>query len=388
MDAIQEDVYEGALRDGESFIVIDWDVENMIPQWICNPRWTDTVNTGDGFGCWMKYPNDDPNQVPLFAVKQWVEKTDRTQTERRNVYYPDKILKYTRGGANANWSLVETVDWTGIGGEPLGIPVVVFQTRGLRSEVWDALPMQDVVNKSTLDLIATLDMTAFRIFYALGFIPTDDGKEPAEDGSNWLKIAPGKVIGTTKEKTSVDFGAIEAADPEPLMKAVHQFMLWMAMLSGTPTSRFTTSGLVAAKETLEEQENPLIAKVLSHQIRFGNSWEMVLKVSRRLYNAKMIGEEMLNEEPMFETLWADAGTQSEAERVEMLVMKRELGIPLPQLWQEAGYSRQQIDEMKKTEEYARMLAAMGPDPSAEKSLPVGNTNPQSGEQPVDTQEEA
>lgn len=365
MDAIQEDVYEAGLRDGESFIIIDWDDVKQIPQWVLNPRWTDVVNQGDDFGCWMAYPNNDPNQEATFAVKQWVEKSLRTQVERRNVYYPDRIEKFTRGGNKADWQLIDTIPWVGIGGEPLGIPVIVFQTRGLRSEVWDALPMQDVVNKSTLDLIATLDMTAFRIFYALGFIPTDDGKEPADDGSNWLKIAPGKIIGTTKTKDEVTFGAIEAADPEPLMKASHQFMLWMAMLSGTPTSRFTTSGLVAARDTLKEQEGPLVAKVLSHQIRFGNSWEHVLEVSRKLYNVRAVEAEIFDEEPMFETLWADVGTDSQAERVEMLVMKRELGIPLPQLWSEAGYSRQQIEEMKKTEEYARMLAAMGPEPGTE-----------------------
>jgi hypothetical protein len=374
MDAVQEDVYEAGLRDGESFIVIDWDDNKQSPQWIMNPRWTDTINGGDDFGCWMSYPNNDPNQEPSFAVKQWVETTSRDRVEHRNVYFPDRIMKYTRGGNNADWVLIGTVDWTDESGEPIGIPVIVFQTRGLRSEVWDALPMEDVVNKSTLDLIATLDMTAFRIFYAFGFIPTDDGKEPADDGSNWLKVAPGQIVGTTKTKTDVDFGAIEAADPEPLLKAVHQFMLWLAMLSGTPTSRFTTSGVVAKDETLKEQERPLAAKILSHQIRFGNSWERVLEVSRRLYNSKIVGEPVLDVEPMFETLWADAGTQSEADRVEMLVMKRELGIPLSQLWSEAGYSREQIEEMQKTEEYTRMLNTLGPMPGSEQpAAPADNT---------------
>lgn len=370
LDASQEEIYEAALRDGESFVIIDWNEAKQLPEMIMNPRFVDTMNGGDSFGCWVSYPNNDPTQEPAFAVKVWVEKTLTTQIIHRNVYYPDRIDKYimNKGG----WELVGTVEWTNPStGEPLGIPVIPFQTRGLRSEVWDSLPMQDVVNKSVLDLVTTLDMTAFRVFYALGFIPTDDGKEPAEDRSNWLKITPGQIIGTTKPPQEAEFGAIDASDPTALAKACHQFMLWMALLAGVPSSRFTTSAEVASNETLKEQENPLVAKVRSHQTRFGNSWEHVMGVARRVYNA-FATEGALDEGPMFETLWADAGTQSEAERVEMLVMKRELGIPLPQLWSEAGYSRQQVDEMKKTEEYARMLNAMGPTPGSttpEKTTP-------------------
>ena len=386
LDASQEDVHELALRDGESFVVVDWDEEKQIPVAIPHQRWTDTSTGGDDFGCWVSYPDNDPNQEPKFAVKQWVEKTDKSQIERRNVYYPGHIDKYVRGGLKANWTLLSSDPWLAADGTPLGIPVIAFRTRGLRSEVWEALPMQDVVNKSVVDLVNTTDMTAFRIFYALGFIPTDDGKEPADDGSNWLKIAPGKIIGTTRSRDEVSFGAIEAADPEPLMKAAQQFMLWMAMLSGTPTARFTTWGGLAAKETLKEQEGPLMAKVESHQVRFGNSWEQMMYIMRRLYNARSIGTSPIDEEVMFEALWVAAGHQDENARIEMLVLKRELGIPLPQLWKEAGYSSQQVEEMKKTEEYRRMLISMGPDPNEEASA---QTNaPAADEQSVSMTEEA
>ncbi|HSW63415.1 MAG TPA: phage portal protein [Dissulfurispiraceae bacterium] len=357
MDAEEADVHEDTLLDGEHFIIVDW--HNGHPRWTPHPRWTGTDAGGDGFGVRMVYPQNDYNAEPSFAVKQWTESIRKPEggTEnrrRRTLYYPDRIVRLVYREGNWKPYIDEgeektIIDWTDSRGEPLGIPVVHFKNKKMRCEAWDAIPMQDAINKGLVDLLASADMTAFRIFVALGFIPTTDGKEPKVDGSNWLKIAPGQVIGTTKTKEQAEFSAIDGQSPAPLQEMVHQLVLWMAMVSDTPVSRFITTKQIASADTLKEQEEPLAAKVDHRRSIFGNAWEDCLKISRRLANT--FGGAGLDESIYFSTVWQHRRPMEE------LTIKKSLGVPLEQIWREAGYTPEQIESMKKSDEYQAVVAA-------------------------------
>lgn len=45
---------------------------------------------------------------------------------------------------------------------------------------------------------------------------------------------------------------------------------------------------------------------------------------------------------MAETIWTDPESRSEAEHTDSLLKKMSMGVPLHQLWEDAGYSQQQI----------------------------------------------
>lgn len=47
-----------------------------------------------------------------------------------------------------------------------------------------------------------------------------------------------------------------------------------------------------------------------------------------------------------ETIWADPESRSEAQHVDALTKLRAIGVPDEQLWEDAGYSPQQIDRFK------------------------------------------
>jgi hypothetical protein len=351
MDALQEDIHDWTLRDGEAFVIVSFDEDEEIPELIPHYRWTDTQVGGDGYGCRIFYPDDNPSRKPRYAVKQWYEMvgtgTNIRQRERRTIYFPNRIERYVRD-TSIDWEpytddeFGPIIDWTDSAGKPMGVAVIHFKNKGTRSEIIDAIPMQDATNKSVVDLLTTADMTAFRIYYALGFIPTDDGQEPAEDGSNWLTIEPGKLVGTTKVRSEVEFGSIDPSDLEPILRMCHQFMLWTAMVSDTPIARFITTGQIARKETLKEQEGPLLAKITSRQTNFGNSWEDVMELARKVHNK--YDNANLDEEVLFEALWDDAETRSQLQRVDLMRGKKELEVPLPQIWRELGYTQQQINE--------------------------------------------
>jgi hypothetical protein len=249
--------------------------------------------------------------------------------------------------------------------------VLHFKNKGLRCEAWDAIPLQDGVNKSLIDLLATADLTAFRIFFASGWVPTTDGKAPAADGSNLMTIAPGAFLGANNPEAKLQ--AIEAADLTQLLDLTQQLVMWAAMITGTPLSRFLSTRQVASADTLKEQGEPLEAKVELRQQLLGNAWEDVMRMARRLAN--VFGGAGLDEETSFSTLWYRKRSLDELKK------KKELGVPQETIWAEMGYSPEQVEQMKQSPQYQASMAIVkmglgdGARPGfAPSALPEGNAD--------------
>jgi len=363
MDEKQDGVHRGAVRDGEYFVIVDLD-EEMQPRFTPHPRYTDPLSGGSGFGCKAHYPNDMTSLPMQFASKRWTETVTlesgkRETRQRMTVYYPNQIRKYVqkaRSGesgwdkyqdeGDTSWPLPH-VDATG---KPLGIQVIHFRNPDEKSEIWDALPPQDGINKTSLDLLAAADAAGFPIYIAQGFSATTDGKLPESDGGNYLELTPGCWIEIPKDGKA---GRMEAADLTPLVNALDGWITKLAQVTDTPANRFQITRQVAAEGTLKQQEAVLLSKVRVRQVRFGNSWEDVLYMARRLANTAGAG---LNEDAMLEVEWVPAATRDEKEHIETLGLKREkLNVPLETLWAEAGYSQEEIDAMLATEEYQARL---------------------------------
>jgi len=345
LDAKQEEIHEGALRDGEYFGIVDWDQEEERPTVIPQQRYTSVEVGGDGQGCVILYEEDDPNLSPQVGVKYWTEVNSKEIISHRNLYYPDRIEKWVRRN-KAEWELDASIPWTDATDQPLGIAMVHFKNKALRPEASDAWPLQRAINKSLLDLLASSDLTAFRIFVSLGFIPTTDGGPLKPDRSNLLPIEPGQVVGTTLPPNQASFASVEPSELSPLMDLTHQLVLWLATTTNTPVSRFISTKLIASDETLKEQEGPLIARARSRQITYGNAWGKCLKLAAKLQNTFGVGDgRIVNEDAVYDPIWADASARSQQERMELLLKKQKLGIPEEQLWREAGYSRQRIKQM-------------------------------------------
>ncbi|MFZ6029962.1 MAG: phage portal protein [Chloroflexota bacterium] len=373
MDAKQDDVHEQALCDGETFVIVDWNAPEGYARLTPHPRFVSVEAGGDGCGVCMIYPDDDDSQKPLYAVNHWTETVhtaNGTQSRmRRTLYYPDRIERYVY---NSGWqqyieeaAAAETGEasgpawptpWRDAAGNPLGIPVVHFKNKGMRCEAWDAIPLQDGINKSLIDCLSAADVSAFRILFAAGWYPTTDGKEPKPDGSNLLAVAPGQIIGSTKPDARLT--AIEGADISKLIELVQQLVMWLAMATSTPLSRFISSKQVASDDTLKGQDEPLENKVELRQTLFGNAWEDVMAIARRLAN--VFGGSELDESLTISTLWYRKRSLDELER------KKKLGVPQEVIWSEMGYSPDQIEQMKAMPEYQAGLAMM--------QMGIGNEN--------------
>lgn len=372
LDALQGEVHQAALRDREAFLIVDWDDIQSRPRFTFHQRFTDVGAGGDGQGCWMVYENDDPNQPARCAVKEWTDIQYGTSGQptiitRRTVYYPDRIEKWfydggwrpfietvvseeedalEEDGASAEWP----IPWVDQNGKPLGIPVIHFKNKNLMPEAWDAIPMQDAINKALIDVLATGDMSAFSLLVALGFFPTTDGQVVKEDGSNLLTIKPGGWVGTIKSKNDADVKKIDGTDVTPAMKALIDLIVLTAQITDTPVSRFVVSGQVASSDTLKAQEQPAKKKASNRRVLFGNAWEDVIYMARRLANT--FGDAKLAEDVRVSTLWGHSDSLDE------LKQKQELGVPQETIWREMGYSEEQIQAMKRTDEYRLKMAKL------------------------------
>lgn len=338
---VELDLYEMLLRDGEAFIVIDVDQEEGAIYWHVNPRFTSLDVEGDGTGCRAYYENNDPNQRLLAVTKQWVLYDDAGRLDRyRNIYFPDKIIKQKHNGDR--WVTYSEVDWKDAQGNPIGVAAVHFYNKGFHREAEDAFTPQDAINKTFLDLLATSDLSAFRIFVALGWIPTVDGKEPKEDGSNWMEIQPGSLIGTNKPKSEVSLDVIEPVDTEAIIKVVQQNILWASMVTNTPASRFISTKLIASDETLKQQEEPLVAKIDGAKTLITYSWRRVFQITESIWNILNPTDRI--SDAKVKPIWSHSASMESL--MAIMVQKKLLGIPKKQIWREMGYDEQKIATME------------------------------------------
>ncbi len=357
---IGPDIHEMALRDGESFVIVDWDDVRSRPRMIPHHRYTDPGVDGDGFGCKAHYPDDDTSQPMLFASKRWTEKLDGGKARQRmTLYYPDRVEKYElvsqapkpiRDEGDASWPL----PWVG------RIPVIHFKNgAGLRPEHWDAIPVQKAINKALVDLLASADLTAFGIFVALGWVPTTDGKEPASDGSNWLTLEPGQIIGTSKSRQDAEFKAIPGDDLRPLLDLLMTLISGLAVVSSTPESRVSFTRQIAAEGTLKEQNEGLFAKVRRRQALFDQGWAEAYEVARLLANE--FGNQGIDPDAQLIGNWEPIQARDTEDERDEWRAKKELGVPLEQIWAEMGYTAEQIEVMKQMPEYQARTAMLAVD---------------------------
>jgi hypothetical protein len=357
MDAKQINVHKMTVCDGEAFVFVDWDDVNKRPVFIPHPRYTDPSFDGTGFGCKAHYPDDDPNQPMRYASKRWVETIENengtTKHRRRmTIYYPDHVEKWVaaegargREYRESGWMPYEEdgepwpIPWVDGNGQPLGIPLIHFYNPARRTELWDAVPLQDLINKTSLDIIAIADSCGFPIRWVDGATPTTDGKPAEADGSNLLKLFPGAFVELPKDSTVT---TEQPADIVRLHESLNDWIIKLAQVTDTPTSRFQITRQIAAEGTLKQQEAPLLAKVRIRQTLFGNAWEDAMYMARRL--AGVYGE--AQEDALLSTEWENAETRDDKAFREALQLEMLMGVPKEMLWAKLGYEQDEIAKMK------------------------------------------
>lgn len=348
MDRKQNIVHRQAVRDGDTFVLVEWDEEADMPRFYIEPAFA-----GDGV---MVYYSEERRDEIEFASKHWRVQYGKHagKMRRLNLYYPNRIEKYVShdeigagmwrpyvtgdappdaiqpgmlGEAAVHWFTADGTE----NGTPLGVPVVHFKHNDTgegygTSHLANVMPVQDTVNKMMIDLLAASDAAGFSLLVGYGTTAWTD-----------TKVGPGAVAAVSKPPTEAKLERLAGDNPVNLLNVYNALVMEIARISGTPISYFQLSGQVAAEGTLKQQEVALISQVQKSQTDFGNGWEDCMQIARRMHNA-FSTEAELDTDAIIDTVWEPAETRNEKEQVEVLAIQVDkLGVSKEQAQIQLGY---------------------------------------------------
>ena len=356
------EVHKEALKCGDAYMIV-WPDQNghavMYPNRATNISVT--------------YDEDSPGKI-AWAAKYW-----RTADKfvRLNLFYPDRIEKYisrnesegTLPDFNGFVPFVERERTTpsakrvhpsfvrrgAFEGEretasirnpqstirnPYGVvPVFHFANNADigafgQSELTSAIPIQDGLNKSVLDMLVAMEFSAFRQRWIAGLeVETDQatGKQliPFQAGVERLWIAA---------NSDTKFGDFNTANLDQFLRVKDGFRSDIASVTGTPLHYLLqTTGVVPSGESLRKSETRFLAKVLDRQTAFGQVWADVMAFALMI-EGKGRDIRLLTE-------WDDPAPMSEREVLENILLKKQIGLSAEQALIEAGYGEADVKGM-------------------------------------------
>jgi hypothetical protein len=310
------------------------------------------------------------------AAKVWRDDDGR---ELATVYLPAGVHKYQRGRSR-RWEPRQGEDAQV--DNPLGVvPVVPLENRQRlladpKAEFDSVIPLQDMCNKLMCDLIVASEFAAFMQRWVTGIeLDEDEQGNVAEP----FKIAIDRLL--VAEDPDARFGNFAATDLGNYVKALEMVVQHIASQSSTPPHYLLgQAGSFPSGESLKSTETGLVAKVRRRQLALEPAWEEVIRLCFAAQGDARA--EVLDAE----TIWRDPESRTEAEHTDATLKKMALGVPLPQLWEDLGYSPTQIRRFRtlaREQAFENLLtggtptfpaapAAQPATPTVDVAEPVGN----------------
>jgi hypothetical protein len=287
------EVHKEVLRAGDAYVIV----------------WPDATGKATLFpnraaNVTVQYDDEGTGTI-LWAAKWW---TTRDKHIRVNLFYPDRVERYVSKSETevlvsdarsfvpvrsptSNVQSLHSGDGLGtldIGpgtiANPYGVvPVFHFANNADigdcgRSELEAAIPIQDGLNKSVLDMLVAMEFSAYRQRWAAGIeIDFDaEGKKlaPFKAGVEHLWIA---------ENPQATFGDFAASDLEQFLKVKDSFRVDIASVTGTPLHYFVQNSTgFASGVSLQQNETRFNAKVRDRQSAFGQTWEDAMRFALKI----------------------------------------------------------------------------------------------------------
>jgi hypothetical protein len=346
MDSQQSRHHKRALRDGYSFIMVDYDAENDRPRLSLHELDDGTT------GIVLHRDPTDANRV--ICVSRYFYTFDplnpgSTGKERKNVYLPGEIRKYIRGSAttggwepylddgDTTWPL----PWVDRMGKPIGAAGIEFQDPdgGVISGI---IGLQNALNKSWLDLLAAADTSGFPVLvaeYDEAGMGTDEDDDDLTD-SDELRVAPGRMVEVFGGKVK----RLEGANMSQMIDTVWTIVSAVGTVSRLPQHDMKPIPGVdfPSGEALKQSETGLVTKAEERQLVFGQSWADVMALAWRVQEA--FGKQRL---PVLKRMniavtWKDAQTRMEKTEAEVATLHHALNVPDAAVWRKLGYAPEEI----------------------------------------------
>ena len=399
-DRFEGEVYKAALRDAESYVIVDYAGGR--------PRLTVTPRYDGDYGVQMVWSDPLTRLMPIAAVKHWYT-VDPTNVAlngiaRVTVYTSDAVRKYarlmgadqakqftTRGdlGEDGFTPISDSKDepwpipWVDAGGAPLGLAVIPF--RSPRGSVIDGIiGLQDALNKTNLDMLATADQQGFGLFtatYANGLPQVETGTDPSGDG---FGLRPGRILETTAQVNK-----LPADDMKGLLDFARHLTISIASNSDIPLHEFVpTMQEVPSGAALEMLDSALADQADECATWFSASWRQVMLLAQKLdalYGTAGLTPQRIS--PVWaptrrqSQIGSEAAKDAEAARIKTLT---DAGIPLSIVLQRMGWTQEQIAEMlaaKKSEAAQQQASLASALVAAQRQMDQGDADNQGGQTP-------
>lgn len=283
-------------------------------------------------------PADRRNR--LAALKRYV---DIDGFAYAYVYLPDgavvfKSQEKPRGGARINWTRFDEVSYD-LGAVPV-VPVVNAPDMlgGGRSDLRNAVPMQDAINKTVLDMLIASEFGAFRQRVVLGVeAPQNPDGTPVANAD--IKLAMSKLL--TFAEPTAKIAEFSATDLSNYTNALEPLVAHLAAQTRTPPHYLLGKMVNVSGDALKASEAGLVARTREKMTPFGEGHEETLRLA-----FKAMGQNDKAKQTRAETIWADPEFRNFSELVDGLVKLRGLNIPDEILWERAGFSPTEIARIK------------------------------------------
>jgi hypothetical protein len=339
-------------------------------------------------------PGDRRRRVA--ALKRWLGDDGYVYA---TLYLPDVVLKFESKATLREHTGVAPIEWVSRRGEPaaavnpLGVvPVIPLENkpsllpgthRGFdaarrrrsargHSDLEPAVPLQNAVNKLCSDMIVTSEYGAFPQRVVTGVEVPKDPETGQPLAAVEMKAAMSRLW--TFKPADARVSALPPADLTNFVDAVEMLIQHLAAQTRTPPHYLLAKLVNTSGEALAVAEAGLVSKCRGKILFFSDAWEEALALALQAAGGAVTAADC-------ETLWANPERVSQAQLVDAAVKKKQLGIPLPVIWLELGYTPEQIEEMEQLEESASQAAleatpaAVEPEPQPAPPPPPPTTAP-------------
>jgi len=297
----------------------------------------------------------------LAALKRWLGDDGYVNVY---LYLPDLVIVFESsepaqaalvpGTGEKELTLPSTNEWVPKDAitNPLGVvPVIPLENKpglmsGGHSDLEPAIPLQNAINKLCTDMIVASEYGAFRQRALTG---VDLPKDP-----NTGEVNPNVQLKATMSRLwnfEEDTARIWDLNPTDLQNYVHSIDLLIQHLAAqtrTPPHYLLGQVVNASGEALIAAEAGLTTKCKAKILFFSDAWEEAMALALTASSSAADAEAS-----DLEAIWDDPERVPISVTVDACVKKKGLGVPLPVLWREMGYTPEQIDEMEKLEASAR-----------------------------------
>ncbi len=322
------EVHKEALKNGDAYVIVWPDVQGRA---VFYPNKAANITIG--------IEEESQGRI-AWAAKIW-RMADKHV--RLNLFYPDRIEKYV-SRKEAEGSLPDADAFVPLGDDvpnPYGVvPVFHFANNADlgalgRSELEAAMPVQDGLNKSVLDMLVAMEFAAFRQRWVAGidleYDENGKAKSPFRAGVDNLWLS---------ENPQARFGDFEASQLDQFLKVKDSFRIDMASVTGTPLHYFLQqTGGFPSGESLKKAETRFLAKVRGRQESFGQVWADAMAFALQI--------EGQGRDVRLVTEWEDPAPMAEREFLENILLKKQIGLPVEQALLEAGYGEADVKAMVK-----------------------------------------